>query len=53
MSLRNAGDVGRPSIVGKNVRVRLGVKAIGSGVVPKKETRKPLRLMPSKLVARR
>jgi len=31
--LQNAEGVGKPNIVGRNVRVQLGVKVIGSGVV--------------------
>ena len=39
-SLRNADSAGKLSIVGRNVKVRHGVRVIDSGVVPKKETRK-------------
>lgn len=39
-NLRNADDAGKQSIAARNARVRLGAKVIGSGVVPRRETKK-------------
>jgi hypothetical protein len=44
-SLQNVDDVAKPSIVGKNVRVRHGARDIVFGVAPRKEMKMPIRLI--------